>query len=397
MAGDFFISTFQPKANIKVLGLGGCGGNAIRHMVEQGLVGAELIAANTDLQALSLSKAPKTIQLGERIAGGLGAGCDPEVGKKATEESIEEIQQEINGLDMLFITGGLGGGTGTGSMPVVAQIAKELGVLTVAVVTKPFIMEGTKKMKIAEEGLLQLEEVADSVIVIPNQKAIELDRKIPFKKACELINNVLFKAVKGIVDLIQFAGFLNLDMKDVRRIMKGAGRGIIGMGHASGENKVQEAVEEAISNPLVENNSIEGCTGAIINISMNPEEFTMDDFETAVSAVSQHAAPDAEIKTGVVERNDFHDEVYITVIATGFDNYRNNQPANKRESSTLLRTSRGQEARTTLINSSQSRVRRITDVNQMNIPMENDSHEVAISEDLTSIPAFITHIQKLKK
>jgi cell division protein FtsZ len=395
MAGDFFMSAFEPRANIKVLGVGGCGGNAVSYMIEQGLQGAEFLAANTDLQALSLCKATKKVQLGDRVAGGLGVGCNPEKGKKAAEESLEELQRELENVDMLFLTGGMGGGTGTGGLPVAAQLARELGILTVAVVTKPFTMEGQLKTKVADEGVRILEELADSVIIIPNQRVLDLDKKLTFKRARAMVDEVLYKAVKGIIDIVQFAGILNVDMEDVRAVMKCRGRALMGMGHATGEAKTLEAITEAVSNPLVENDSIDGCTGALINITANGDEFTSEDLEVAVSAVSEHAAPDAVIKAGLVERPDLQDEIYITVIATGFDTRRQEAPRRELVAQHKVRTST--DSRTTIVPGQTQKVRRITDANQVHLPIGSDSDDLAMSEEITSIPAFITHLQKLQK
>lgn len=392
MAGDFFMSSFEPRATIKVLGVGGCGGNAVSYMIEQGLQGAEFLAANTDLQALSLCKATKKVQIGERSAGGLGVGCNPEKGKKAAEETIEEIQRELENIDMLFLTAGMGGGTGTGGLPVAAQLAKEMGILTVAVVTKPFNMEGQLKMKVAEDGIRILEDIADSLILIPNQRILDQDKKVTFKRARALVDDVLFKAVKGIIDIVQFAGILNVDMEDVRSVMKCRGRALMGMGHATGESKTQEAIAEAISNPLVENDSIDGCTGALINITANEDEFTSEDLEIAVGAVSEHAADNAIIKAGLVERPDLEDEIYITVIATGFDT--NQQESPRRESVAQHKVRTSTETRSTLVPGTQ-KVRRITSAGQVNLPI-GESDDQTFSEEITSIPAFITHMQKNK-
>ena len=394
MAGDFFMSAFEPRANIKVLGVGGCGGNAVSYMIEQGLQGAEFLAANTDLQALSLCKATKKVQLGDRVAGGLGVGCNPEKGKKAAEESLEELQRELENVDMLFLTGGMGGGTGTGGLPVAAQLARELGILTVAVVTKPFTMEGQLKTKVADEGVRILEELADSVIIIPNQRVLDLDKKLTFKRARAMVDEVLYKAVKGIIDIVQFAGILNVDMEDVRAVMKCRGRALMGMGHATGEAKTLEAITEAVSNPLVENDSIDGCTGALINITANGDEFTSEDLEVAVSTVSEHAAPDAVIKAGLVERPDLQDEIYITVIATGFDTRRQEAPRREVVAQHKVRTST--DSRTTIVPGQTQKVRRITDANQTHLPLAGESEELAFSEEITSIPAFITHMQKTR-
>ena len=395
MAGDFFMSSYEPRAKIKVLGVGGCGGNAVSHMLDEGLQGAEFMAANTDLQALDLCKATKKIQLGERIANGLGVGCNPDKGQKACEESLDELQKELENLDMLFITAGMGGGTGTGGLPIVAQLAREMGILTVAVVTKPFDMEGALKAKVADEGIRLLEEFADSLIVIPNQRILEQDKKLAFKKARAMVDNVLYRAVKGIVDIVQFAGILNVDMEDVRTVMKCKGRALMGMGHATGEDRAALAIEEAISNPLVEDDCIKGCTGALVNITVNGDEFTSEELEILMGAVHQYATDEAHIKPGLVERPDMEGELYVTVIATGFDREENGTVRRASAAGRQTINTAGFRATGAAIHEGR-KVRRITSASQIDLPIGEDPSDIEISEELASIPAFITHLQNKK-
>lgn len=394
MAGEFAVGQFQPRAKIRVVGIGGCGGNAVSYMVDKGLEGADFIAANTDLQALSICSATKKIQLGEKTAGGLGVGCNPEKGKKATEESIDAIRAEIEGVDMVFLAGGLGGGTGTGGLPVVAEVARELGILTVAVVTKPFVLEGKHKMDIAQKGAELLEQMADSLIIIPNQRILERDKKMTFREARNLVDDVLYRAVRGIIEIVQYAGAWNVDMEDVKTIMKGSGRALMGMGSAQGENRVKEAIEQAIFNPLVENVSISGCRGALINITANPDEFTGEDFEIILSSIKEHATDDALIKSGLVERDDIENEVSITVIATGFDGGGRGVEALAANAQRQSAFNSGSGATGNARNST-SRIRRVTEVSQVNL--EIDPEEFTITEEITSIPAYLSRMKNKGK
>lgn len=309
-------------AKIKVVGVGGGGTNAIATMISLGLHGVDFIAANTDNQALSANPAPHHIQLGTELTKGLGAGANPEIGKKAAMEDSTRIGEMLAGADMVFITAGMGGGTGTGAAPVIAQIAKEAGALTVGVVTKPFNFEGKKRRKNAEKGILELKEAVDTLICIPNQRLLYVANETTtmldcFKKADE----VLYQAVKGISDLINVRGLVNLDFADVRTVMCNQGMALMGTGVSSGENRAIEAARNAISSPLLEDISINGATGIIINIT-GGSDLTLFEVNEACSLITEEAHEDAEIIFGSVIDDNLKDEVRVTVIATGF----NSQP-----------------------------------------------------------------------
>ncbi|MDI6777069.1 MAG: cell division protein FtsZ [Syntrophales bacterium] len=303
-------------AKIKVIGIGGGGGNAVNTMVSYNLRGVELIAANTDAQALSASISPIKIQLG---AGGLGAGSDPEVGKMAAIESKDILRKHIEGADMVFITAGLGGGTGTGGAPVLAEIAREVGALTVAIVTKPFQFEGKKRSMQAEEGIAELRKVVDTLIVIPNQRLLSLGgRNISLLDAFKKADDILHHAVKGVSDLITVPGLINHDFTDVKKVMSGMGLAIIGTGIAGGENRAAEAAQKAISSPLLEDNTIQGAHGVLLNITGGPD-ISLYEINEASSLIHAEAHEDANIIFGTVIDEGMGDEIRITVIATGFE------------------------------------------------------------------------------
>ncbi len=306
-------------AKIKVVGVGGGGSNAISTMISLGLNGVDFIAANTDSQALEAHPAGIRIQLGTELTKGLGAGANPDVGRKAAIEDSSRIGETLYGADMVFITAGMGGGTGTGGAPVIAGIAKEAGALTVGVVTKPFHFEGKKRKKNADKGILELKEAVDTLIVIPNQRLLYIANETTsmldcFKKADE----VLFQAVKGISDLINIRGLINLDFADVRTVMSNKGMALMGTGIASGENRAIEAARKAISSPLLEDVAINGATGIIINITGGPD-LTLFEVNEASSLITEEAHEDAEIIFGSVIDENLRDEVQVTVIATGFN------------------------------------------------------------------------------
>ena len=308
----------RPAASIKVVGCGGGGGNALNRMVDCGVVGVDFIAVNTDVQALRTSRAATMIQIGEKLTKGLGAGATPEIGKKAAEESREEIASALKGADLVFVTAGMGGGTGTGAAPVVAEVAKELGILTVGIVTKPFAFEGKRKMNMAEIGIAGLLERVDSLIVIPNERLKLISQeKITLLNAFEAADNVLRQGVESISSLINVAAFINLDFADVRSIMKDAGYAHMGVGSAKGVNKAEDAANAAISSPLLET-SISGARGVIINITSSPD-IGLDDVEKAASLITNSAHPEANIIWGAAFDENLKDEMSITVIATGFD------------------------------------------------------------------------------
>ncbi len=310
--------SFNSGARLKVVGVGGCGGNAINTMIESGLDGVDFLVANTDSQALAKSLASVRIQLGGSLTKGLGAGANPEVGRNAAIESKEQIIEALRGADMVFITAGMGGGTGTGAGPIVAEAAREVGALVVAVVTKPFSYEGSKKMRQAEEGLKRLKEVVDTVITIPNQRLLSVSSKSTalteaFKKGDE----VLYQAVKGISDVITIPGLVNVDFADVRTIMAEMGQALMGSGVARGENRAAEAARKAISSPLLEDISVNGAKGVLINIT-GSSDLTIHDVDEAMSLIHEEAHEDANIIFGAVIDESMGDEVRVTVIATGF-------------------------------------------------------------------------------
>jgi len=308
-------------AKIKVIGIGGGGCNAVNTMIASRLEGVEFIVANTDLQALGNSLASTKLQLGAKLTKGLGAGANPEMGRNATIEDADKLRDELSGADMIFITAGLGGGTGTGGAPVVADIAKELGALTVAVVTKPFLFEGKKRQQAAEKGIEELKQSVDTLITIPNQRLLSISDKgmsliESFKKADE----VLLHASKSISDLITIPGLINLDFADVKTIMSEMGMAFMGMGIASGENKAVEATQKAISSPLLEDISINGARGLLINIT-GGENLTLHEVNDASTLIQEEADEDANIIFGAVIDPEMKDEIRITVIATGFGVY----------------------------------------------------------------------------
>jgi cell division protein FtsZ len=305
-------------ANIKVIGIGGGGNNAVNRMIEAGLKGVEFIAVNTDAQALFLSKADKKIQIGEKLTKGLGAGANPEIGKKAAEESRTEIEEALKGADMIFITAGMGGGTGTGAAPVVAEISKNLGILTVGVVTKPFSFEGKKRMAHAEMGIANLKNCVDTLITIPNDRLLTIaEKKTSIIEAFRIADDVLRQGVQGISDLIAVPGLINLDFADVRTIMMDTGLAHMGIGRGSGENRAIEAAKQAVSSPLLET-SIEGAKGVLLNIT-GSSNLGLLEVNEAAEFIASAADPDANIIFGAVIDEKLQDEIRITVIATGFE------------------------------------------------------------------------------
>lgn len=304
-------------ATIKVIGIGGGGGNAINNMINASLMGVDFIVANTDAQALEVSKAHTKLQLGVNITKGLGAGANPEIGRSAALEDADKIRQTLDGTDMVFMTAGLGGGTGTGGAPVVAQIAKEIGALTVAVVTKPFNFEGRQRMKTADKGIKELKETVDTIITIPNNRLLSLAaKKATFLEMLKKADDVLLYAVKGISDLITVPGLINLDFADVKTIMSEMGMALMGTGMSSGEDRATEAAQKAISSPLLEDVSISGAKGVLMNISSGLD-LTIDEVQEASSLIQKEAHEDANIIWGTVLDQSAGDELRVTVIATG--------------------------------------------------------------------------------
>ncbi|WP_413290156.1 cell division protein FtsZ [Bdellovibrio sp. HCB337] len=305
-------------ANIKVVGVGGGGSNAVSTMIESKMNGVEFIVANTDIQALNANKAPSKIQLGLDLTKGLGAGANPDIGRRAAIESYNEIVEKLEGADMVFVTAGMGGGTGTGGAPIVAKIARELGALTIGVVTKPFFFEGKKRSKHADGGLAELKENVDTLIVIPNQKLLSIaTEKTPLLETFKKADEVLLQAVKGISDLINIRGLINLDFADIRTVMASKGIAIMGTGAAKGQNRAVEAATAAISSPLLENIRIDGATGIIINVT-GGSDLSLLEVNEASMLITEAAHEDAEIIFGAVIDDNLGDEVRVTVIATGF-------------------------------------------------------------------------------
>jgi len=322
-------------AKIKVIGVGGGGGNAVSSMVENGAIqGVEFIVCNTDSQVLLTNKAATKIQIGEKITKGLGVGGNPEIGAQAAEESIEKLKELMIDTDMVFITAGMGGGTGTGAAPVIARLAKESGALTVGIVTKPFAFEGTRRTVAAEDGIEKLREVVDTLIVIPNQRLMDvIDRKMSLVDAFKVVDSVLEQGVGGIAEIITTPGLVNVDFNDVKAIMSAAGTALLGIGTGVGENRAQMAARAAVSSPLLDL-SIEGARGVLFNIA-GGKDMTMYEVDEAAKIISSAADQDANIIFGAVIKDDLHDSVRITVIATGFDETRSRiaqmRPSNMRQ------------------------------------------------------------------
>ncbi|CAD5262736.1 MULTISPECIES: cell division protein FtsZ [Halomonadaceae] len=307
------------SAVIKVVGVGGGGGNAVNHMVESNIEGVEFICANTDAQALKRCAAKTVLQLGSEITKGLGAGANPDVGRQAAMEDRERIAELLVGADMVFITAGMGGGTGTGGAPVVAQVAKELGILTVAVVTRPFPFEGPKRMRAAEEGMKELSEHVDSLITIPNEKLLSvLGKSATLLTAFSAANDVLLGAVQGIAELITSPGIINVDFADVRTVMSEMGMAMMGTGGATGENRAREAAEKAIRSPLLEDIDLHGARGILVNITAGPD-LSIGEFNDVGATVQEFASPDATIVVGTSIDMEMSDELRVTVVAAGLD------------------------------------------------------------------------------
>jgi cell division protein FtsZ len=330
-------------AKIKVVGIGGGGGNAINSMIQAHVEGVEFIAANTDLQALSSSLAPVKIQLGGHLTKGLGAGANPEIGKRAALEDIDKLSQVLDGADMSFVTAGMGGGTGTGAAPIVASIAKEKGCLTVAVVTKPFLFEGKRRLVQAESGLRELRSAVDTVITIPNQRLLNVvGKQTSLRDAFRICDEVLRQAVQGISDLITIPGLINLDFADVQTIMSEMGMALLGTGVARGENRAVDAAQKAISSPLLEESSIEGARGVLINITGGPD-MTLFEVNEASSIIKEVAHEDAQIIFGSVVDENMQGEIRVTVIATGFGYPKEGTPPTPIMAPTKMKPPQGRE------------------------------------------------------
>lgn len=311
-------TTTRSGACLRVIGIGGAGGNAINTMIERGLRGVDFIAANTDIQALAVNRAPIKIQLGRELTRGLGSGADPTVGQRATEESREELREVLAGSDMVFITAGMGGGTGTGGAPVVARLAQELGALVVAIVTKPFHWEARHRMQIAEAGIAELRKHVDALIVVPNQRLLSIiDRHTSVREAFQRVDEVLYNATRGIADIISGCGYINVDFADVRTIMKGMGEALMGMGRARGEHRAVEAAQNALNSPLLEGISIAGARGVLVNIT-GGADLTMYEVAEAMQLIEEAAGSETNLIHGIVMEEEPSEEVSITLVATGF-------------------------------------------------------------------------------
>lgn len=309
----------EMSAKLKVIGVGGAGGNAINTMVAAGLSGVDFISINTDAQSLEQNSAPSRVQIGKHLTQGLGAGANPDIGRQAIEEDRDEVARTLAGADMVFVTAGMGGGTGTGAAPVVAEIAKELGALTVGIVTKPFTFEGLKRMQRADQGIQEMRKSVDTLIVIPNQRLFAVvDKSTPLLDAFKVADDVLLHATKGISDLITVPGLINLDFADVRTIMAEMGDALMGTGYAKGEGKAMQAAQQAIASPLLEGVSIRGARGVLVNIT-GGTEMSLYEISDATTVIYEEAGEDANIIFGAVIDKDLKDEIFITVIATGFN------------------------------------------------------------------------------
>lgn len=314
------------NAVIKVIGIGGGGGNAVEHMILENIEGVEFICANTDAQALKQSKAQTILQLGEEITKGLGAGADPEIGRKAAEENRDRIHELLEGTDMVFITAGMGGGTGTGAAPVFAEIAKKLGILTVAVVTKPFAFEGKKRMQVADQGIKALSQYVDSLITIPNNKLLSvLGKNITLLNAFKVANNVLLGAVQGIAELITRPGLINVDFADVRTVMSEMGMAMMGTGASTGESRAREAAEAAIASPLLEDIDLTGARGVLVNITAGMN-MSIGEFEEVGEVIKSFTSENATVVVGTVIDAEMNDELRVTVVVTGLGRQHQTMP-----------------------------------------------------------------------
>lgn len=424
------------SAKIKVIGVGGAGGNAVRRMIEAALTGIEFYAVNTDQQALSTCHGATQISIGESTTKGLGAGSNPEIGRKAAEEDRETLQDIVESAHMVFVAAGMGGGTGTGAAPIVASLAKEKGALTIGVVTRPFNFEGRRRAENAEAGLMELRNSADSVIVVPNQRLIDnFDRKLPIQEAFKIGDEILLHGVQSISDIITAAGEINVDFADVETVMRDKGTALMGMGKAVGENRAVVAAEKAISSPLLEETSISGAVGMIVNIT-SPPDFTMAELDETMRVIVE-ASEEAEPIFGLVYRDEleFKDEVLVTVIATGFDapadaNYnvrqgvgqsggfnrqvqpnpmlqgsrvRNNEPGTQRRNqsgtqrNTWEREPQERETSSTPRSSPQQRPPRTGQEQQENTEQQSDEEQDQNREKQWDIPSFLRVQQKRDK
>ncbi|HEU5359201.1 MAG TPA: cell division protein FtsZ [Gemmatimonadales bacterium] len=314
------------SANMKVLGVGGGGGNAVNRMIEEGLRGVQFVSVNTDAQALAASRSDLKVQIGKKLTRGLGAGARPEIGRQAIEESRDEVLQMLQGADMVFVTCGMGGGTGTGAAPIIAQLARDIGALTVGIVTKPFLFEGRKRIRQAEMGIAELRKNVDTMIVVPNEKLLAVvGKQIPFQQALKKADEVLLHATQGISSLITSTGLINVDFADVRTVMQNGGAALMGTGIGRGEHRAMEAAQQAIASPLLDDISIQGATGVLLNIT-GGGDLTLEDVNRIADIIHDAAGDDAEIIFGHTPDDAMQGEVRVTVIATGFDRQVTGEP-----------------------------------------------------------------------
>jgi len=373
------------SAVIKVIGVGGGGGNAVNHMVESNIEGVEFICANTDAQALKRVSAKTVLQLGSEITKGLGAGANPDVGRQAAMEDRERIAELLEGADMVFITAGMGGGTGTGGAPIVAQVAKELGILTVAVVTRPFPFEGPKRMRAAEEGMKELSEHVDSLITIPNEKLLSvLGKSATLLTAFSAANDVLLGAVQGIAELITSPGIINVDFADVRTVMSEMGMAMMGTGGATGENRAREAAEKAIRSPLLEDIDLHGARGILVNITAGPD-LSIGEFNDVGATVQEFASQDATIVVGTSIDMDMTDELRVTVVAAGLEGNKSQKPASRE---TARRTEAASHRQRTQAAAGRGQVAAQSEAPEASRPQPEKRKSQEL-DDYLDIPAFL--------
>ncbi len=382
------MTTFQllenedPGAVIRVIGVGGGGGNAVQHMANSDLEGVDFIYANTDAQALNNSSVPRTLQMGTSVTRGLGAGAKPEMGRQAALEDRERIIEALQGADMLFIAAGMGGGTGTGAAPVVAQIAKELEILTVAVVTKPFGFEGGRRMKVAEQGLAELSKHVDSLITIPNEKLKSvLGGQITLNNAFAAANDVLLGAVRGIAELITRPGLINVDFADVQAVMTEMGMAMMGTGSARGDGRAVEAAELAIASPLLEDVDITGAKGVLVNVAASAD-MKLEEFEEVGKIVAKYAAKDANVVVGCSVDEDLQDEIHVTVVATGLN-----------AESGRVREEKPEAPKAEVVNYQDLKKPAVMRQREMEKPLQQELAEPASEEDYLHIPTFLRRRQ----
>ncbi len=387
-----FEQVYDSAVNIKVIGVGGGGNNAVNRMISANIRGVEFIAVNTDSQVLQTSCATQKLVIGDKITRGKGAGANPEIGKRAAEESIDEIRAKLSGADMLFVTAGMGGGTGTGAAPVIARIAKEMDILTIGIVTKPFAFEGKKRAMQAEQGIAELAKYVDSLIVIPNERLKKVEEaNITLANAFEIADDVLRRGVQSVSELINVPGFVNLDFADVTTIMKDAGYAHMGVGSAKGENKAEHAATIAISSPLLETD-IEGATGVLISITAS-ENITLDEVEQASNMIYEQAHPDATIIWGASFNPELQDEIRVTIIATGFidpKTKKNGESVRSIENSKPAESQAVEDEPEEVITSVEEEVRTSEEAKVEDAPITESKDAASLADEYAEIFTFIT-------